>query len=146
VPPEISEMTHASSSELRELVDRFVTDRDEVLRFYDVSGSELQVRRMREFYAAWKQRLEAMDYDSLGTEGRVDWLLLVRQVEYEQRLLDREESRTREMAPILPFAGDIAHLQESRRLMEPVDPQGSAATLDRIAKQVAKLQEGWRPA
>jgi len=142
VPPEISGMTHPQSSELRELVDRFVADRDDLLRFYNVSGSVLQIRRMREFYTAWRERLEAMPYDGLGTEGRVDWLLMVRQLDYEQKLLDREESRAREMSPLIPFAGDIAGLQESRRLMEPVDPQGSAATLDRIAKQVAKIQAG----
>jgi uncharacterized protein (DUF885 family) len=142
VPLEISGMTHAQSSELRELVERFVSDRDELLRFYNVSGSELQIRRMREFYAAWAKRLDAMAYDTLGTEGRVDWQLLTRQVAYEQKLLDREEARGREMSPLIPFAGDIARLQESRRLMEPVDPQGSAAVLDRIAKQVAKIQDG----
>src|ERR1700684_290047 len=100
VPPEISSMTRPQSSELRELVERFVADRDEILRFYDVADSALQIRRMREFYAAWRKRLDEMAYDTLGTEGRVDWLLLVKRLEYEQRLLDREESRGREMEPL----------------------------------------------
>jgi hypothetical protein len=141
VPAEISGMTAARSSELREFVERFVTDRDDLLHFYSVDGSELQIRRLREFYAAWRERLDAMAYDTLGTEGRVDWLLMARQLDYEQKLLDRQEARGRETAPLVPFAGDIAKLQESRRLMEPVDPQASAATLDRILKQVAKIQE-----
>jgi hypothetical protein len=141
VPPEIAEMTRPQSSELRELVERFVSDRYELLRFYTVNGSELQSRRMREFFAAWRKRLDAMAYEGLGTEGRVDWLLLTRQLDYEQKLLDRRDSRTREMASLLPFARDIAALQESRRLMEPVDPQGSAATLDRMLKQVTGIQE-----
>ena len=78
VPPEISIMTRPQASELRELVERFVADRDELLRFYSVDGSELQIRRMREFYGAWRRRLDAMAYESLGTEGRVDWLLMSR--------------------------------------------------------------------
>jgi len=45
------------------------------------------------------------------------------------------------MAPLIPFAGDLAALQEARRLMEPVDPQGAAAVLDRVTKQVLKLQD-----
>ena len=134
-------MVRPQASELRELVDRFTADRDELLRFYDVGGSDLQVRRMREFYAAWKKRLEAMPFDKLGTEGRVDWILLERQLEYEQMLLDRGQARSLEMAPLVPFAGDIAHLQEARRLMEPVEPRGAADTLDRMAKTVAKIQE-----
>ena len=134
-------MTRAQASELRELVDRFVADRDELLRFYSVNGSELQTRRMREFYGAWRKRLDAIAYDSLGTEGRVDWLLMARQLDYAQRLLDRGEARKREMSSVIPFAGDIAALQESRRLMEPVDPQGSAAALDRMKRQVLSTQE-----
>ncbi len=142
VPADISAMTQARSSELRELVDRFVADRDEILRFYSVQGSELQIRRLREFYSDWGKRLNAMAYESLGTEGRVDWLLLTRQITYEQKLLDREETREHEMLPLVPFAADIAKLQESRRLMQPVDPEGSAATLNRIQAQVTKIQDG----
>jgi Bacterial protein of unknown function (DUF885) len=141
VPAELSEMTRPKSSELRELVERFVADRDELLRFYDVNGSALQVRRLRGFYAAWDRRLDAMAYDSLGTEGRVDWLLLKRRLAYEQRLLDRQESRRKEMEPLIPFAGRIAALQESRRLMEPVDPQVAAASLDRAAREAGDVQD-----
>ena len=142
VPAEISLMVRPRSSELRELVDRFVADRDELLRFYSVAGSALQTRRLREFYGEWSKRLDSVAYESLGTEGRVDWLLLSRRIVYEQGLLDRMESRAREMSPLIPFAGDIAALQEARRLMEPVDPQASAAALDRMTKQVLRIQDG----
>ena len=142
VPAEISGMVRPQSSELRELVERFVADRDELKGFYTVKGSELQIRRLREFYVAWRRRLDAMAYDTLGTEGRIDWILLSHQVAYEEGLLERQEARNAEMAVLVPFAGDLARLQEARRLMEPVQPEQAAATLDRIAAQVAKLQEG----
>ncbi len=141
VPEALSGMVRPRSSELRELVDRFVADRDELLRFYTVQGSRLQTRRLREFYAAWQKRLGVMAYEGLGTEGRIDWILLSRQITYERGLLDRQEARAAEMAPLVPFAEDIAGLQESRRLMEPVAPEKSARTLDQIAKQVASIQE-----
>lgn len=137
VPAEISGMTAPQSSELRELVERYATDKDTLLDFYSVDGSQLQDRRLGEFYAAWRNRLAAMNYDTLGTEGRVDWILLDRQIAYEQKLLGRAEARQREMAPLLPFAEGIATLQESRRLMQPVDAQASAELLDRMAKDVA---------
>src|ERR1019366_6145071 len=98
-------------------------------RFYSVEGSALQVRRLREFYAAWRRRLEQMPFDGLGMEGRGDWPLLARPGE-------------REMAPLVPFAADVARLQEARRLMEPVDPQAAAAALERMAKQVGEMMDG----
>ena len=142
VPEEISGMTAPKSSELRELVERFDTDKDTLLGFYSVEGSDLQNRRLGEFYSAWAARLQAMPYESLGTEGRVDWLLLTRQVAYEQKLLERQVARSKEMANLVPIVEEIAKLQERRRLMQPVEAQESAETLDAMAKQVAKIQEG----
>jgi hypothetical protein len=141
VPAELSAYTAPKSSPLREVVERFTTDRDELLRFYSVAHSDLQLRRLEEFLAAWKQRLAALPYDTLGTEGRVDWILLDRELDYEQALLVRARDRKREMEPILPFAEAIARLQERRRLMQPVDSPGAAAVLDGMVKQVGKLQE-----
>ena len=124
VPQELSLMTRPQASELRELVERFVADRDEVFASTASTGSELQTRRMREFYAEWRRRLDAMAYESLGTEGRVDWLLLSRRLDYELRLLDRRESRAREMAPLIPFAGDLAGCRSPEGSWSPSTPRG----------------------
>jgi hypothetical protein len=97
---------------------------------------------MREFYQAWQQRLGQMAFDSLGAEGRIDYTLLRGQLVYELRLLDREEAKAKEIAPILPFAEQIAALQESRRMMEPVNAPEAAATLEKIRKELASAREG----
>lgn len=142
VPPELAQLTKPTSSELRELVERFTTDRAELERFYSVKNSALYLKRMREFYQAWQQRLGEMAYDSLGAEGRIDHTLLRAQLTYELRLLDRDEARSKEIAPLLPFAEEIAQLQESRRLMQPVDPKAAAATLDQMRQELEKARAG----
>jgi len=142
VPPELAQLTKPASSELRELVERFTTDRDELERFYSVRTSALHLRRMREFYQAWQQRLGQVAFESLGVEGRIDYTLLRSHLVYELRLLDREEVRTKEIAPLLPFAEQIAALQESRRMMEPVNPAAAAATLDQMRKELAAARAG----
>jgi uncharacterized protein (DUF885 family) len=142
VPAELAQLTRPASSELRELVDRFVTDRDELERFYSVKYSALHLRRMREFYQAWQQRLGEMAFDALSAEGRIDHTLLRAHLTYEMRLLDRAEQRAREMAPLLPFAEDVAQLQESRRLMQPVEPQAAAAALARMRQAVEQARAG----
>ena len=142
VPPELAQLTKPASSELRELVERFTTDRDELERFYSVRGSALYVRRMREFCQAWQQRLGDVAFDRLGVEGRIDWTLLRSHLTHELRLLDRDEARAREIAPLLPFAEEIARLQESRRLMEPVEPKAAAAMLEQISKELEQARAG----
>jgi len=150
VPPEIAAMTQPAASELRELVERFVADRDELLRFYNVPNSALQLRRAAEFHRAWQARLDALAFETLGVEGRIDATLLRARLAYELHLVERAQKREAEMAPLLPFAGAIAQLQESRRLLEPVDPKTVAATLDqlRVSLEQARvgLERGLAPA
>jgi uncharacterized protein (DUF885 family) len=142
VPPELAQLTKPASSELRELVERFTTDREEIQRFYSVRNSARYLRRMREFYMAWQERLGQVDFEKLGVEGRIDYTLLRGQLKYELVLLDREETRAKEIAPLLPFAEQIAQLQESRRLMEPQNPQAAAATLDQMRKELQQARAG----
>src|SRR4051812_31698340 len=74
--PDVASLATPAASELRELIDRFVVDRNELLRFYNVRGSALQQQRMTEFYATWQQRLARVDFERLSVEGRIDATLL----------------------------------------------------------------------
>ncbi len=134
--PDLAKMTAPQSSELRELVERYTADRASLLQVYTVPGSLLQIRRLREFYQAWQARLEALPYDSLGAEGRIDWHLMRLQLRYELGLLARTEQRNAEMAPFMGFSEAIAGLQETRRQFERVKPAEAAATLAQIRKDI----------
>jgi uncharacterized protein (DUF885 family) len=139
--PDLGKLAAPQSSELRELVERYRTDRDDLLKFYSVPGSALRLRRQREFLQAWQAKLEAVNYEALGTEGRIDWNLMRLQLRYELGLVARQESRREEMKPIMGFAADLAGLQEARERFEPVDPAQAAATLAQAAKDIAALQK-----
>ena len=148
--PDVAALTTPSSSELRELVERFVSDRRDLERFYNVPGSALRARRLREFFTTWQTKLATVDFEKLGVEGRIDATLLRTRLVHELRLLDREETRAKEMAALLPFNDDVARLQESRRLLEPVDAKAAAAALGRMHKSLesarAALDAGVKPA
>lgn len=140
--PDLAALATPSSSELRELVERFVTDRRDLERFYSVPGSALRAKRLREFFTTWQAKLAAVDFDKLGVEGRIDATLLRTRLTHELRLLDREDARGKEMAALLPFVDDIARLQETRRMMEPVDAKAAAATLEKMRKGIESARTG----
>jgi len=148
--PDVAALATPHSSELRELVERFVTDLNELDRFYDVAGSAARLQRRREFFQTWQRKLAEVDFERLGVEGRIDATLLRTHLIYELRLVDRDEARTREMAPLLPFAEDIAKLQESRRRLEPVDAKAAAVALESMAKALERarsaVEAGLKPA
>jgi uncharacterized protein (DUF885 family) len=134
--PDLTAMMQPQSSELRELVERFVEDRAVLDKFYSVPGSTVRLQRFAEFYAAWQKSLEAMPYDQLGVDGRIDWHLMKLQLRYEAALIAREQQRAAEMAAFMGFADDIAQLQEARRQFEKVQPQAAAATLAKMRRAI----------
>ncbi len=138
--PDVAALVTPASSELRELVERFRVDRAELERFYDVKGSAGRERRMREFLETWRTRLAAIDFDKLGVEGRIDATLLRTRLTHELRLLAREQERTRELAAVLPFGAEIAALEESRRLLEPMDARGAGAALECVRVSLEKTR------
>ena len=140
--PDLSALSQPQSSELRELVEYYRTDRNDLLQFYSVPGSALRLSRLRELIQAWQAKLDALPYEKLGTEGRIDWHLMRLQLRYELGLADREDKRRNEMASFMGFADDIAGLQETRRQFVPVDAPAAAATLARITKSIEASRKG----
>src|SRR5205823_9796829 len=97
-------------------------------------------QRLREFTVEWRARLKELDFDALGQEGRIDYLLLDNQLRYALVEFDRQEKHIAEMAPLLPFAAAISDLQEARRRMEPVDPKAAAGTLAAVSAAVERAR------
>ena len=134
--PDLAALAKPQSSELRELVERFMADRETLAKYYSVPGSMLQLRRFREFYQAWQAKLETMPYDQLGVEGRIDWHLMRLEMRYQLGLIARGEKRNAEMAPFMGFADALAGLQETRRQFDKVNPEESAAVLVKVRQQI----------
>ena len=134
--PDLAELARPQASELRELVERYRMDRAALERFYSVPASALQLSRFKGLNEAWLARIEAMDYDRLGVEGRIDWQLLRAHLRHDTGLLERAMRRNEEMKPLLPFADTIARLQENRRQFLAVKPADAAATLEQLRQDV----------
>jgi uncharacterized protein (DUF885 family) len=127
--PDLAAFTKPHSSELRELVERFSADRAGLEVMHPVPNSPVQLRRFGEFYRGWLTKLEAMNYDQLDVEGRIDWQLMRAELNYQLALLERQQKRMAEIVPLLPFFEQLASLQEKRRGYARPDGKASAAVL-----------------
>jgi len=139
--PALSPIPNPSPSEMRDVVARFTADHDAIARRYDAPGSPDRMAALRGFAKAWQAKLETIDYGSLGVEGRIDWRLLQNRLGHDLRLLDREEKRLAEMAPLMPFAPAILGLADARRRLEAVNPQAAAQALAEVARQIEETQK-----
>lgn len=139
--PDLSPLVAQRSSDLRSVVERYCDDRAALFRRYDVEYSPVRRAKLQEFYTAWQARLAAIDFDKLGPDGRMDYLLLKNRLGYELELLAREEKIMTETAPLIPFAGTIMELQEARRNMLTMDSEAAAGTLARLADEIEKTRK-----
>ncbi len=126
----------SSESELRDVVERYSLDLLALQRRYPVEGSSERSARTKRFHADWKARASAIDFDKLGVEGRIDHVLLRSRIDYEARLLGREEQWRAEARPLLPFAEALLALNDARLRMEKLDAARAAQTLESVAADV----------
>jgi hypothetical protein len=126
----------AAESELRDLVDRYSTDLDALSRRYPVASSPERLLRLARYYDEWKARAEKVDFEPLGVEGRIDHVLLRNEIEYEKRLLSRDQTWLGTTATMLPFADDALALNDARLRMETMDAAKAGAALDSLADRI----------
>ena len=136
IVPDPGEVTALPASELRPLVERFTEDRRALGRRYGLEYSPERRARMADFLEGWRARLEAMPYEPLDVEGRIDWHLLMNDVRYGVAVLERREREMAEMAPLLPFFDDAAAVVEGWRRFQEVEPRDAAEAVVALAGSV----------
>jgi hypothetical protein len=144
VPP-LATLVYQSGSELTFVVERFSLDSSALGRRYDAVQSPAQRQRMRDFFEAWRTRLREIDFDKLGQEGRIDYVLLDNHLQYQLTLLDRRSKQRTETMALLPFADRLLALQDARRNLETVNHPMLARTIADVAKHVDSLRAQFDP-
>lgn len=131
----------ASRSEMRAMIERYTADRGSLNRSAPIDFSQTRNARMKQFYTDWLSSLDRVNFDSMGQDGRIDYLLFRNQLDYELRQVDIQTRNFAETSSLLPFAQTIIDLEESRRRMESIDSAKAAATLTRLEKQIDQTRK-----
>ena len=125
-----------SNSEMRVAIERFVADRGSLSRSYPVEMSPARLTRFKQFYSDWLALIGKMNFDAMGQDGRIDYVLFKYHLNHELQQLDVQARALAEIAPLLPFAQTITDLAEARRRMEKIEPPKVAALLNDLNKQI----------
>lgn len=140
-PSTTSILSGASAPGLSDLVAQFAADYEEVGRYYDLPWSAERLERLDQLLNSWHERLQAIRFDTLETQARIDYLLLRNKVTAEQSRFALERRRLAEMEVLLPFRHAIQELQQTRWRMQPVDPQKAASSISVIPADLKKLRK-----
>ncbi len=130
------------TSEMRGVIERYTADRGSLARFYSVEASTARQARMKRFYSDWLAVIAKLDFDAMGQDGRIDYLLFKNHLDHELRQLDLQTKALAETAPLVPFAQTITDLEDSRRRMEAIDSAKTAALFTKMARQIDGTTKG----
>lgn len=137
--PDPATLVRPGADDLRELLERHAADRGSLQRFYDLPMSPATDRVLRQFYGAWRSALDRLDFNGLGLEARIDYILFRNKLDHETRQLDLNRNRLEEISPLAPFAATVDSLEQARQRVDPLDPAKAASTLVEMNRQIDEL-------
>lgn len=132
-------------SKMPAIIEQFTADSASLGQTYAVAISPDRIARFEKFYAETQAALEAMDFEALSKEDKIDYLLLKNYLSSNLHQLALEKKRVDEMQPLIPFANTIEKLMEQKRLMQRPDGEKDAAALTEMVKQITALREKLDP-
>jgi uncharacterized protein (DUF885 family) len=126
---------------MRDRIETYSTDLGALRRQHNVGVSEARFERLHRFHEEQLRGLEAVPFEALDQDGRIDFLLFRNQLQFELRELAHERRQIGDAAPLLPFSDAIVRLEEARRRMESIDPAQSARTLTAVVTQITTARK-----
>jgi Bacterial protein of unknown function (DUF885) len=126
----------SSKSEMRSVIERYVTDRGSLSRSYPAELSPARQARFKQFYSDWLASIGKLNFDAMSLDGKVDYVLFRYHLDHELQLLEIQARSLAEIAPLVPFAQKITGLVEARRRMERIDSPKIAALLNDLNKEI----------
>lgn len=122
-------------------LERYSSDQGLVMRYFNAAWSAQRRAALRSFHQGWLDALKRVDFAKLNQDGQVEAVAFRHVLEAELGQLALEESRWKEIEPLLPFARALVDLWEERQRVDPMRPDAAAATLERVRQQVEGLEK-----
>lgn len=129
---------YEQTSEVHSLIAQFEADHGSLERYYFVANSPERRERFRIFYQDYLKRLQALPFESMSTGGKVDYILLKRDLENELFLLEREEKEMTQVQKFVSYGEPIYALEKLRRRGKHLNSADVAKQLNDIKKNVVE--------
>ncbi|PRY42983.1 uncharacterized protein DUF885 [Spirosoma oryzae] len=124
------------TSAVHPLLVQFEADRGSLNRFYVIENSPERRERFKKLRTDYLAQLQALPFEQMNTDSRVDYLLFQRNLRNDLAKLEQEETEMKQIQPWFPFAGTLYTLEKERRRGKVLDARQVAADLTALSAQV----------
>lgn len=128
-------------SELYQLMSEMSADEGSLNRFYIVDSSPEKRERFHQFYQDYLSRLEKFPFNQLSTNGKVDYLLVKRDINRNLRNLEAEKEEYEKIKKWVSYSEPIYETERLRRRGIHLDAAKVAAQLNETGKKLEILSE-----
>lgn len=133
--------TSTPAATMEDWIQQYRADWTSMSRFHDLRWSPASYDQWERFYRSQLDRLAEVQFESLGQQGQIDYVLLRNKLRSSLADLALDRRWLGELGELLPFREALQGLELSRLRLEPVDAAGSATKVAAFAEQVKKLRE-----
>ncbi|MEZ5455198.1 MAG: DUF885 family protein, partial [Lysobacteraceae bacterium] len=123
------------------LLNRYQTDLYALQHVHDIEWGPERFATLDAFFQAWQQRLQGLDFETLGLEDRIDWTLWRDELRNQRRLLAFQQQRMQQVAGLLPNIDALLQMLEARRALHQADGKQSADILEATQRAIRSLQD-----
>jgi uncharacterized protein (DUF885 family) len=150
--PAAKQAIYEQASEVSGLITQYGQDVNAVRDFYSpytaIDGytnqstqvSPEESKRLSEIANDYLEKLKAVDFDSMSIYGKVDYILLKKQIVYDLGALKLDADEYGKITTYIPFAEEVYQLEKKRRRGIYIDGQEAASQLNNILKQLKTAQ------
>jgi len=126
---------------LPDLISEYRADAQSVRESFPIPWSETLADREDQLTRDWLARLDALPWDSLSIDEKIDWHLLRAHLRHESAESSLARQRLAQMEPLLPFRKPIQQLATARLQRTSADPESSAAALATLSAPLKSLRD-----
>ena len=130
---------YEQTSEVNNLMVKYQADYGSLHRFYYMQSSPDRLQRLKGLNQDYLAQLEGMDYQSLSTGARVDFLMFRRDVQEDLRQLTLEQEELAQVQQWLPFAPYLYDIERERRRGKSLEWQEVARKLNDTGNDIEAI-------
>ncbi len=134
-----------STDSMSGVIERFRSDRESLRRSLAVVGNATGRAALHAFYQSWRTSLESLNFEKLGQDGEVDYLLLKNYLDAQLRQGEINGKLAAEGETWVPFAAKLWELREALRRMETIDAERTAKLLNDVRFEIEDAEKKLEP-
>jgi hypothetical protein len=147
---------YEQTSEVAGLIIQYDEDISAIKTFYSpysgIDGSPIRQtlpspterKRLFEINNSYLEKLSQSDFSSMSIYGKVDYILLKKEINFELESLKLDEALYNKISAYMPFADDIYQLEAKRRRGITMDAQAVATELNNNLKSLQSARKSFR--